>query len=238
MINNSIKNLQHQISELENRLSKFEKKTENIITSSNLSTWQNNLLNINIVNRKSIPIKTLDNTKNNNLYFQLTIKFFNYSNQDIKFDLLCNNIQIGTAQENFQNGLFEITVVGTYQDAISNSINVSASINPKENKQVTIFSTKLTLWGISQSEQYEYDAVLTSNHCVLTYISNGRLYYKKFIKELDANDFDFLYLNNSISHSLSTNNEDIFLFRVDPDGNLFFSEFLDNNEIFISKNGR
>lgn len=236
MINNSIKNLQQQISELENRLSKFEKKAENIIAGSNFSTWQNSLLNINIVNRKTISIKTLKNTPNDNLFFQLTIRFFNYSKQDIKFDLLCDNLQIGTEQHNFQNGIFDITIVGTYQNAISNSIKVSTSINPKDNKQLTILSTKLTVWGINQSENFEYDALLTTNDCILTYISNGRLYYKIFNKELDDKDFDFLYYNNSISHSLSKNNEDVFLFRVDTNGNLFFSKFLENNEVFISNN--
>ena len=56
MINNSIKNLQKQISDLEQRLSKFENKAENILTNSGFSTWINNLLNINIVNRKTIQI--------------------------------------------------------------------------------------------------------------------------------------------------------------------------------------
>ena len=236
MINNSIKNLQQQILDLENRLEKFEKKTDNIIADSKFSTWCNNLLNVNIVTRRTLTVKTIKNISNQNLFFQLTIKFFNYSNQDIKFDLLCDNIQIGTEQNNFQNGLFDITISGTYKNTISDSLNIFTSINPKNNKQVTVLSTKLTVWGISQSEQYEYDAILTSTYCILTYIANGRLYYKKFNKELDDKDFDFLYLNDSISHSLTSHNDEVFLFRVDSEGNLFFSKFLNNNETFISKN--
>ena len=79
MINNLIKNLQQQISVLENRIEKFENKTQDIIANSACSIWSNNLLNINIINRKTIDIKTIQNTSQKNIFCQLTIKFFNYS---------------------------------------------------------------------------------------------------------------------------------------------------------------
>ncbi len=236
MINNSIKNLQQQISELEHRLEKFEKKTENIVSNSNFVIWNNNLLNINVINRRTIPIATIDNSSQNNLFYQLTIKFFNYSDQNIKIDLICDNIQIGTDQQNYLNGLHETTINGTYKNSLAKVLNVNAVINPKQDKQVVILSTKLTVWGISQENLIEYDALLTSNYCILSYISNNRLYYKKFNKDLADSDFDFQYLNNAISHSLVNQNNDAILFRVDTNGNLFFSKFLDNNELFISKN--
>lgn len=236
MINNLIKNLQQQISVLENRLEKFENKTENIIANSACAIWTNNLLNINIVNRKTIDIKTIKNISQNNFFCQLTIKFFNYSKQNIKFDLFCDNIQIGSEQNNYENGLFETTIVGTYQNLISNKLKIKLSINPKNNKQVTILSTKLTIWGISQDISQEYDALLTNTNCILTYLSNNRLYYKMFNKELNDINFDFKYLNNSISHSICSDNDKVFLFRVDTNGNLFFSNFLENQENFISKN--
>lgn len=236
MINNSIKNLQKQISDLEQRLSKFENKAENILTNSGFSTWTNNLLNINIVNRKTIQIKTIKDNPKHNLFFQLKIKFFNYSPQDISFDLICDNIQIATEQHNYQNGIFEVSLVGNYQNAISKSILVKASIKPKSTKQVTILSTTLTVWGINQDISNEYNVCLTNSLCTLSYISNNRLYYKNFNKELDDKDFDFIFLNNSISHSLCSDSDNIFLFRVDVNGNLFFSKFLETQEVFISKN--
>lgn len=236
MINNLIKNLQQQISVLENRIEKFENKTQDIIANSACSIWSNNLLNINIINRKTIDIKTIQNTSQKNIFCQLTIKFFNYSEQDIKFDLFCDNIQIGSEQNNFENGLFETTIVGTYQNLISNELKIKASINPKNNKQVTILSTKLTVWGINQDTSQEYDALLTNTNCILTYLSNNRLYYKIFDKNLDDKDFDFKYLINSSSHSICSSSDKIILFRVDTNGNLFFSNFLNGQEKFISKN--
>ena len=70
------------------------------------------------------------------LFFQLNIQFFNYSNQDIKFGLLCDNVMIGNVSSNYQNGVYEATIYGTYQNSIFDRIKTELFIDPKLNKQL------------------------------------------------------------------------------------------------------
>lgn len=237
MINNSIKDLQLKINRLEKKIDILENKSQSFVNNLGFSVWTNNFLNLNIINQKQFLIKTISKNLNNNLFFQLRIKFLNYSQQEIKFDLLCNNIKIGSENNTFDNNIHEITVSGSYQNILSETIKVELHVNPKNSKQLTLINTTLTVWGIAPSFNEEYDALETESEYLLSYISNNRLYYKTFNKHTNSNDVDFIYLNEAISHSICKDIDDnIFLFYVDLSGNLFFRKFNNSHNYFISTN--
>jgi len=178
MINDSIKKLQNRISELENKIEKFESSSVNKLNQLGFSVYTKQLLNFKVLNSKKFHIATIENSLKNNLFFQARITFYNHSLQDIQFNLYCNNIKIGSTTKSFENNLCEISIGGTYQDITSDKISVYLSVNPKSNKVTSIISSQLTVWGVTPAKNEEYEALETSNNYFLSYISNGQLFYK------------------------------------------------------------
>ena len=216
MINNNIKDLQLKIDRLEKKVDSLENKSQSLVNNLGFSVWTNNFLNLNIVNQKQFLIKSINENLSNNLFFQLKIKFLNYSQQEIKFDLLCNNIKIGSESNFFDNNTHEILVSGSYQNILSETLKVELHVNPKNLKQITLIDTTLTVWGIAPSFNEEYEALETESSYLLSYTSNNRLYYKIFDKYTNSNDIDFIFLNEAISHSICKDADDsVFLFYVD-----------------------
>lgn len=237
MINDSIKKLQKKISELENKLERFENSSVNKLNQLGFSVYTKQLLNFKVLNSRKFHIATIDNSLKNNLFIQARINFFNHSLQDIQFNLYCNNIKIGTTTKSFENNLCEISISGTYQDITSNKISVYLSANPKSNKVISIISSQVTVWGVNQAKNEEYEALETSNNYFLSYISNEQLFYKLIDKDSLDTESDFIFLGEYKSHSICKDcNDIIFLFKIDLEGNLFIENFQTKQETFISKN--
>lgn len=237
MINNEIKNLQKKITKLEDRLNEIENKNKKNLENFNFSIWTKNLLNINVLDKKTITIKQIESKSKNHLFFQLNIQFFNYSNQDIKFGLLCDNVMIGNVSSNYQNGVYEATIYGTYQNSIFDRIKTELFIDPKLNKQVTLIKSILTVWGITQNIEDEFCAVQTEDEYHFSYLSNNQLFYKNIKKENELYEHEFDFITDASAHSICrTNSNLIYLFRVDENGNLFFSQLLNTTEIYIANN--
>lgn len=237
MINDSINKLQSQISNLESKLEKLEKNSINQINNLGFSVWTKNLLNFNISDKRKFHIATINNIEKRNLFFQLRTSFINFSNQKIQFDLYCDNIKISSETQTFDNQSYEISLNGVYQNLVSDKIDIYLTINPKHKKQLSVISSILTVWGATQDQYEEYDAIESETDYCLSYISNNNLYYKIFNKNTDESEIDFILAGEYISHSIcKDNNNNIFLFKVDIDGNLFFENLQTKEEFFISSN--
>ena len=236
IIVDSVKKLLSKVESLEKKVEKLESRQKDLTEGIGFNVYAKNFLNYQVISNKSFRIRTINNDNKNSMFFQLKIRFYNFSEQNIQFTLFADKIQIGSEIQSYKSGYFESIVFGTYQNITNDKIVLDLSVSPKGSKQVTVTNTTLTVWGDSDGHQDEYSALETNSKYLLSYISNGRLYYKIFNKTQNVEDCEFEFYNESISHSVCSNNEDVFLFRVDPDGNLFFSEFLDSSEVFISDN--
>lgn len=235
-IEESIIKLQKKCLSLEEKVKKLESRAKDMLEEVGYTIYTRNFLNFQVLANKYIRIRTITNTSKFPILVQVKVKFYNFSEQDIYFKLFTDNIQIGSDQQTYKSGVNEVILYGTYQNLISDKVVVDISVSPKSNKQVTITNTTMTIWGDSQTYQEEYEAVETSANYYLSYISNNRLYAKKFDKTKAVEDYEFEFIEEAISHSVCQNNDVIYLFRVDPNGNLFFRTFDNNNEIFISNN--
>lgn len=227
--------LQKRIDSLEDDIRKLQANTKDKISDIGFTVFTNNYLNLNINKSKSVRIKTLQNNSTSQ-YYQLKIRFYNYVEQEISFGLFCNNIQVSTDTQTYSQGFNEISLSGTYYNSTSEKLLVDLHVNPKNNKQITIKITTLTIWGNSQETSKEYQACETTNDYFLTYISNDELYYKIFNKLSSSNDSDFKLFENAISHDTCQINGTIYIFRVDETGNLFYSTYPDFEEVFLAQN--
>lgn len=232
-ISKSIVKLENKVEQLEESLNKLQSKTKDMINDIGFTVYTKNLLNLNIIDNYKFHLRTLDNPNKNSQFYQVKIRFLNYSEQDITFNLFADNLQIANDTQAYNKGINEAVIYGTYSNLISDKIVIELQVKPRANKQLTILNTTMTVWGNSQTNDLEYSASETESKYFISYISNNRLYYKYYNKSQNANDLDFTFYEEAISHSTCTLNENIYLFRVDLDGNLFFSNIDSFNENFI-----
>lgn len=231
----TLRQLQRKITSLENKVGKLQSKSKDMIEGVSFKVYTKNYLNFKTISNKSFRIKTLENPKNA-IFVQIKVKFYNFATQNIKFTLFADNIQISSEEENFGTGVHEIIIYGTYQNAISDKISLDLYVNPKSKKQVLVSNTTLTIWGDTSTSSEEYDATENQENYIISYISNNRLYYKKFSKTTNSEDVDFTFYEEAISHSICSDTLNTFLFRVDPDKNLFYCKMDDFIEKFITDN--
>lgn len=231
----TLRQLQRKITSLENKVSKLQSKSKDMIEGVGFRVYTKNYLNFQTVSNKSFTIKTIENPKNA-LFFQIKVKFYNFSGQNILFRLFADKIQIADEEQNFSVGVHEIIIYGTYQNLISEKITLELFVNPRAKKQVLVSNTTLTVWGDTSVQSEEYDALETDEKYLLSYITNDRLYLKEFDKTNSSEETDFDFYEEAISHSISTDKTNIYLFRVDPNGNLFYCNTNDFNEKFITDN--
>lgn len=235
-IERTIYQLKSKLEHLEENVEKLQSRAKDMITNIGFSVYTKNLLNLNIINPYKFRLRTLENNAKNAQFFQIKIRFLNYHEQDISFNLFADKLQIASDTKSYAKGINECIVFGTYTNLISEKIVIELQVKPRANKQLTILNTTLTVWGDSQETDTEYSATETSTKYFLSYISNQRLYYKFFDKTKNANDFDFNFFEEALSHSSATLSNEVYLFRVDPDGNLFYCTMDDFNEKFICSN--
>lgn len=231
----TLRQLQRKVTSLENKVVKLQSKSKDMIEGVGFRVYTKNYLNFQTVSNKSFTIKTLNNPKNA-LFFQIKVKFYNFSGQNVLFRLFADKVQIASEEQNFQTGIHEIIIYGTYQNAISDKIVLELYVNPRAKKQILVSNTTLTVWGDTSVQSEEYDAVETDEKYVLSYITNDRLYFKNFDKTANSEEVDFTFYEEAISHSICSNGKNVFLFRVDPNGNLFYCDTDDYIEKFITSN--
>lgn len=232
----SIYKLEKKLNSLEEKIKKLETKSISSLDNLGFNVYNKNLLNKNIISAKTFILKTITNNPKHTLFFQAKIKLLNYSTQDIQLKLLADDIQIEEETIKHNSGIVETTIFGTYQNLISDTIKIKLFVNPKSKKQITLLNTTLTVWGISETFAEEYDATENNSKYFLSYISNDRLYYKYFLKTKNVDEVDFDFFEESSSHSTCCFSDNIFLFRVDPNNNLFFCNVDNFEEKFIKNN--
>ena len=224
--------------ELEEKINKLNKTIIKNENNNYFSLFNNNCINISVINQKTISLAKIDNQKQQ-MFYQLNLNFSLSAKQEIEFYLIANNIRIGHHIQEFEVGNNTVNLSGVYQDITSENINVKVLVNPKSDKLVLINSSSLTVWGTSIAQtDNEFYAIETETKYLLSYQTNERLYFKNFLKEnVDAqNDISFEYAMPAISHSICYDeiNKKCYLFRVDKNNNLFLSNFDDFNEVFIA----
>ena len=235
----SFKDIINRTKDLEERLNKIEKSYSFYDNENYISNFTNNCINVSVLNKKTIPITEFKNN-GSQLFYQLSSNFSITTDQEIEFYLIVDNIKIGKTKQHFFAGNNIVSISGIYQDVVNSNIKVKLSINPIDDKLIVINSATLTVWGnnlITPSE--EYCAVETNTEFILSHISNNRLYICNILKDYDLNNemkFNFLISakSHSICHNPSTNIS--YLFRVDTNNNLFFSNLSTLDELFISNN--
>lgn len=233
----AIKTLLNKTNELENEINNFKNEESNVQVSNNFACFSKGLINLSFLNSNKLLIAEFETKQNIPLYFQNQIELNIPSDQEVKISLIINNIAIYRSTRKLQAGYNQFTIMKGYIPLKSEQVEIYLKITSEEDSPMTLISNTLLVWGINNiNNQVQYQAIETKNNFLLSYLNNNTLYYSSQNKnEIELNSEDFTYYANSISHSFAylQTQDLLFLFRVDLDGNLFFTNFSNINELFL-----
>lgn len=239
-----LSSLQKQIKRLEYVLQDYENDLADIDTTNyTLTTFNKKLLNLAIIENKSIKLATFFASAGVPLILTANVEFSTNSNQMLGVEIHVNGKSIKQADHLLSSTLTNFEILTTFVPEKNQEITVSLTLEPKEQFEVIIKEIKLNIFGanISVSED-EFHALETSNGLLISKNVNGQIFYQ-FVNESFDNilEDNFKFFANGISHQFITltnqnKKEKIFLFKVSDDGKLFVVDFDTKIETFITQN--
>lgn len=238
---NAIKTLLNKTSELEEKINLLSKKTNTINNSNSFICFSKGLINLSFLNSNTMSIAKFETIKNSSLYFQNQIELNIPTKQTVKISLIVNDIVIYKSTRELEAGFNQITIMKSYTPLLSEQSELFLKITSENNSMITIITDTLFVWGLSNfNKQTEYQAIGIQDKILLSINTNDSLYYLTCTQnEEHAFNFeDFIFFGNSKSSSFVFDSENniLYLFRVDSDGNLFYKIFGTDNEMFIDTN--
>ena len=237
---NSIKTLINKTNELEEKINNLSHSQANIYSTGGFASFSKNYINLSFSNLDNFIIAEFETEASKHLYFQNQIELNLPLSQNVKITLLLNDIAIYKSTRKLQEGFNQISIMKSYVPFKSEQVKVYLKIVAEDGSPITIISNNLFVWGLYEKpSQIEYQAIETNDKYLLSYINNNSIYYCFVEKnESSLNAEDFQYFGTAQSYSFVYNNklDELFLFRVDLNGNLFYTEFFENNETYITSN--
>lgn len=232
--------MKDELKKIKNKTYELEQNIEQLnlqIKSNNtISVIQKDFLNFSILESKEFTLCTVTANYQTNIILNLKLNIYLPYSQNITYSLIINNNQILKEEKEFSAGQNIVEIVQPYFSIISQELTIKIKISPKFNKQILLQSAYLTIYGASKNEEdTEYRFCETNTQYLISLTKDNNLYYYICPKSnISLTLSDFKFYTTCISHCFSSDSENIYLFRVDKNNNLFYSNFLNSEEIFIS----
>lgn len=230
---NELKKIKNKTYELEQNI---EQLNLQIKSNNTISVIQKDFLNFSILESKAFTLCNVTANYQTNIILNLKLNIYLPYSQSIVYSLIINNNQIFKEEKEFLAGQNIIEIMQPYFSIISQELIIKVKISPKANKQILLQSAYLTIYGASKNEEdTEYRFCETNTNYLISLTKDNNLYYRICPKSnISLTMSDFKFYTTCVSHCFSSDGENIYLFRVDKNNNLFYSNFLNSEEIFIS----
>lgn len=237
MMNKEIKKLVAKTEDLEQQIETIVNETKN---SNSASVFQKNFLNYSILEEKTFVLSSIYATYSANILLSLKLNLFLPYAQSVETALLINNSVIKKEKFNCKIGDNVLDIIQSYYPQMDQNIEISIKVKPLESRQIILKNANLTIIGASQNEKNsEYKICERQNDYLISYIFDDKLFYtvaEKSNLSIDLSDFTFLSSSKSHCFVYDENSKKTYLFRVDNNYNLFYSELFNSEEIFIANN--
>lgn len=234
----TIKTLLNKTVELEDKINNLSLTQNSYTPSNSFVCFSKGLINLSFSNTDKLLLAEFETIEDFALYFQNQIELNVPISQTIKISLSINNITFFSSSRKLQAGYNQFTIMKSYLPLKSEPVKLYLKIKTEDNSPITIISNNLLVWGIcNHSNEITYQSIEANEYFYLSYLNNNSLFYAKKSKEnTELNSEDFTYYASATSYSFVylDASQKVYLFRIDLDGNLFYSDFETNNEVFIT----
>jgi hypothetical protein len=236
----TIKTLLNKTSALEEEISTLSETSQKTSETNGYICFNKNLINYSILSKQKISIAKIEVVKNSSLYFQTMVELNLSSSQKVTFSLIANNISIYKSTKSLSSGFNQITLMKSYTPLTSEEVDISLEITPIEEKQLLIENISLSVWGLASTQEItKYQVLELENEFLLAFLNNNYIYFTRTEKQDSINNSeDFVPYKSakSFSYAYLAETKQLFLFRVDLSGRLFYSNTDDENEYFVTSN--
>lgn len=235
-----IKTLLNKTNELEDKINSLSNNQNNFYNTNNFVCFSKGQLNLSFANSNKLLLAEFETIENFPLYFQNQIELNIPTSQTVKISLSINKITFFRSTRNLQAGYNQFTIMKSFTPLKNEQVELYLQITTENNSPITIISNTLLVWGLcNHSNEIQYQVLETNNNFYLSYLNNNTLYFSKIEKmEKELNSEDFSYYSSAIGYSFANikSINKVYLFRIDLNSNLFFTDIEKNNETFIDTN--
>lgn len=231
---NLYEDLNKKTQQLENQISTLSSQTDNLKKNS-IFTNKKNFVNCSVVGSRKIYLTEFTFETNNDLCFQLNVLIKISAKQKISFSIIANDEIICKHSEEYSVGMHQINLSKDYIPLENKSVKLFLEITSIDDKFISLVSSNLHISGLNQEKPlYKYQSLSQDENYLVSYCYNGELFYTFTIKDTcNLSSEDFINFSSAKSYAFAVLNSKIYLFRVDLDNNLFYSQFPNKNETFI-----
>ncbi len=213
-----------------------ELELQNSVSSSSATSATNaiefvsGVLNISVTNSSDITCG--DVLLLGNAYFQNKLIIEAFTEGSICLEMLIDGVSILTENRNLSVGENQIILMKTYNPLAIQSVTVSIRIKIiTESFACKVLSNLLAVWGnVSQTNNHSMVQMRVLGYddsVLISYSENNNIYLSTTpIEEKSLTTSDFSLVASGISHCFAIDKlNDLYFFRVDASGNLFYSKY-------------
>lgn len=233
-----------QLTELTNKTNELELTIQNITEKQKVDEGQTNSISfsrnfssLEIIMPKRIFVAKIEPKQNSNILFQCQLDLTLTASENVEISFIVNGFVIYKTYKILPVGSNQISIMQNFKPIDDSKFSVYVEITPVTQKPVVLNNISLFAWGnLNGDYQIDYQAIDLGSKYLLSMNESNCIYAIQTDKEIsEFNLSDLNYINNGLSHSFVYDEENniIYLFRVDLNGNLFYSNFENGYEIFL-----
>jgi hypothetical protein len=234
-----------QLTELTNKTNELEKTIQSLSerqkideNQANCLSFSRNFSSLEIILSKKILVTKIEPQKNQNLLLQCQLDLTLSADECVEISFIVNNFVIYKTYKILSQGSSQISLMQNYKPLTDDKISVYVEIAPVSQKPIVLNHIALFVWGNLKNNNYtDYQAISVQNSYLLSMLDNNCVYFLTTDKEIgEYNLVDLDYVDTAISHCFLYDNANniLYFFRVDLNGNLFYSNYTSGDEIFLA----
>ena len=234
-----------QLTELTNKTNELESKIQSLTEKqtfdelqTNSISFSRNFSSLEIIMPKRILVARIEPKQNLNILFQCQIDLDLSASENVEISFIANGFVIYKTYKILPAGSNQVSIMQNFKPLTNDKFSVYVEIIPTTQRPVILNHISLFAWGnLNGDYSIDYQAIDVGNKYLLSVNDNNCIYALKSDKEVgEFNISDLNYVGSGISHCFvyDSDGDITYLFRVDLSGNLFYSNFAAQNEIFLA----
>lgn len=236
---NSLSTLAKQNEELRQEIELLKNSQSQESKLANCVCINKSFSNLEVILPKKIILSKLSFNQSSSLFFQGQINVFSTISEEVEFSLIINTVSIHKFKKTLNLGNNQINIFCNFNPILDENAVIFIKISPKNQKPIYLQDISLFVCGTVESQDKPYyQTICLKSEYLLSFLFNNNIYYKIVPNKEDEfcfNDFQNLEIASAYSFAYSNFTNKIYLFRVNLNGDLFYSVLNENEHYLMSK---